>query len=61
MDFSKIRTFKILTFDEIIDAIPQIAKKQINKNNENEGNINFRKSTIFVKNEINNMKANIEE
>jgi hypothetical protein len=22
IDFSKIRTFKILTFDEIIDAIP---------------------------------------
>ncbi len=61
MDFSKIRTFKILTFDEIIDAIPQIAKNQINKNNENEGNINFRKPTIFVKNEINNMKANSEE
>ncbi len=61
MDFSKIRTFKILTFDEIIDAIPQFAKKQININKENGGNISFRKSTIFVKNEINNMNASSEE
>ncbi len=51
----------MLTFDEIIDAIPQIAKKQKDKNNENEGNINFRTPTIFVKNVINNMKANIEK
>ncbi len=39
----------MLTFDEIIDAIPQIAKKQKNKNNENEGNINFSILKVTIK------------